>query len=229
MKRSQINEIIRDIEIYIKKNNFHLPQWAFWDLSDWKKNQNNIDLILKSNLGWDITDFGCGKVDERGLFLFTMRNGILDGDYKPYAEKMLVINEDQETPFHKHLYKKEDIINRSGGILVIQLYNSLPNENKICKDSDVSVMIDSFPVTIKAGENIELFPGQSIFLDNHHYHRFYAKKGCGKVLAGEVSMLNDDDKDNYFIDETVGRFSEIEEDCQPYRLLVGDYRKFLFV
>ena len=227
MKRSWINEIIRDIENYIKKNNFNLPEWAYWDLSDWKKNVDKAGMIFKSNLGWDITDFGSGKVEERGLYLFTVRNGILGEEYKPYAEKMLIVDEDQETPFHKHIYKKEDIINRSGGVLVIQLYNSLPGENRICESSDVVVMVDSLPITLKAGDSVELLPGQSIFLDNHHYHRFFAKMGCGRVLAGEVSMLNNDDADNYFIDETVGRFSEIEEDCEPYRLLVGDYKQFI--
>ena len=43
-------------------------------------------------------------------------------------------------------------------------------------------------------------------------------------LIGEVSMCNDDDNDNYFY-ESVGRFPEIEEDEKPYRLLCNEYDK----
>ena len=227
MKRSEINNIIEEIEEYLLKNNFYLPEWAHWNLSDWKKNNDRINIIARTNLGWDITDFGSGDITKRGLFLFTMRNGKPGNDFKIFAEKVLVIDEEQETPFHKHVYKKEDIINRGGGTLVIQLYNTVQGENRICDRSKVRVLIDSVPVEINAGESVELQPGQSIYLENHHYHRFYAKKSCGRVLAGEVSMVNDDEADNYFIDDSVGRFSRIDEDCEPNRLLVGDYKKFL--
>ena len=44
----------------------------------------------------------------------------------------------------------------------------------------------------------------------------------GRVLLGEVSVVNDDVNDNRF-HQAVGRFPEIEEDELPYRLLVGDY------
>ena len=45
-------------------------------------------------------------------------------------------------------------------------------------------------------------------------HRFYGEAGTGTVLAGEVSQVNDDLTDNYFIDP-VGRFAQIEEDEPP--------------
>ena len=38
------------------------------------------------------------------------------------------------------------------------------------------------------------------------------------MLVGEVSQVNDDRTDNYFLDP-VGRFAEIEEDEPPLRLL----------
>jgi D-lyxose ketol-isomerase len=46
------------------------------------------------------------------------------------------------------------------------------------------------------------------------------------VLVGEVSMVNDDAKDNRFYDP-VGRFPDIEEDIQPKYLLCTDYKKFI--
>ena len=42
------------------------------------------------------------------------------------------------------------------------------------------------------------------------------------VLLGEVSMCNDDENDNRFY-EPIGRFPEIEEDEEPYRLLCNEY------
>lgn len=44
----------------------------------------------------------------------------------------------------------------------------------------------------------------------------------GDVLIGEVSMCNDDNTDNCF-NPPVGRFPEIEEDEEPYRLLCNEY------
>jgi D-lyxose ketol-isomerase len=44
------------------------------------------------------------------------------------------------------------------------------------------------------------------------------------LLLGEVSMVNDDHNDNFF-EEKLGRFPIIEEDEKPLHLLVGDYKK----
>ena len=44
----------------------------------------------------------------------------------------------------------------------------------------------------------------------------------GMILLGEVSRCNDDNNDNFFYDE-IGRFPKIEEDEPPYRLLCNEY------
>jgi len=49
-------------------------------------------------------------------------------------------------------------------------------------------------------------------------HRFYGEPGSGPVLVGEVSQVNDDFNDNYFL-APLGRFTPIEEDEAPWRLL----------
>ena len=67
-----------------------------------------------------------------------------------------------------------------------------------------------------------MMPGQSVTLTPGLYHRFCAKKGCGKVLIGEVSKCNDDNNDNRFL-EPIGRFPTIEEDEPAYRLLCNEY------
>jgi len=160
-----------------------------------------------------------------GLFLFTIRNGrpenLKTGKGKLYAEKLLIVGENQVTPLHFHWNKMEDIINRGGGKLVIQLYNATEDEG--LADSDVTVSTDGLRRTVKAGDVITLSPGESITLPPYCYHKFWAEEG--RVLAGEVSVVNDDSADNRFLDP-IGRFPEIEEDEEPLYLLVNDYEKY---
>lgn len=179
---------------------------------------------MENMLGWDITDFGSGDFYKRGLFLFTLRNGKLNVDRKPYAEKIMIVGENQETPMHYHWYKMEDIINRGGGNLVIELYNSTPDNG--FDVTDVRCKKDGVSVVVPAGGKVILAPGESITLEQGVYHRFYGEEGRGKVLVGEVSMVNDDSTDNCFY-ESVGRFPSVEEDVEPLHLLVSDYKKFL--
>lgn len=179
---------------------------------------------IKDNmLGWDITDFGCNDFSHRGLVVLTIRNGNQHdkANYpKPYAEKLLIADEDQETPIHFHWSKMEDIINRGGGDLVVELWNSDAQENML--DTPVQVSIDGTRHTFNAGQSSILVPGQSITLVQGMYHRFYGKKGKGKVLIGEVSAVNDDNIDNRFY-ENLPRFPHIEEDEQPRYVLITEY------
>jgi D-lyxose ketol-isomerase len=224
MKRSEINQIMREAKEFMAERKFLLPPWAYWTLEDWKKNQGAALEVIDNMLGWDITDFGSGNFHSRGLFLFTIRNGKYKVDRKPYAEKIMIVGENQETPMHYHWSKMEDIINRGGGDLVIELYNSVSG-NKL-DNTSVRFKTDGVERIVEPGENVVLTPGESICLEPGVFHRFYGAEGKGKVLVGEVSMVNDDNSDNCFY-EKVGRFPEIEEDVDPDHLLVGDYRKFL--
>ena len=224
MKRSEINHIMRNAKAFMAEKQFVLPPWAYWNIKDWKENETSTAEIIENMLGWDITDFGFGDFSRRGLFLFTIRNGKLNKAKKPYAEKIMIVEESQETPMHFHRHKMEDIINRGGGNLIIELYNST-NDNRFDK-SPVLLKVDGITRSVNAGGKIILTPGESICLEQGIYHRFYSEPGKGKVLVGEVSMVNDDNTDNYFY-EPVGRFPEIEEDEQPLHLLVNDYANFL--
>jgi len=224
MKRSEINRIMLDAKEFMAKKYFLLPPWAFWSVEDWKRGKKTAHEIIGNMLGWDITDFGSGNFYKRGLFLFTLRNGKFNVDRKPYAEKIMIVEEDQETPMHFHWAKMEDIINRGGGNLVIQLYNSTP-EAKLGSGT-VQFRTDGIMRKVNSGDEVILSPGESICLEQNVYHRFYGEKGSGKVLVGEVSMVNDDNTDNCFY-EVVGRFPETTEDEAPLHLLANDYRKFL--
>ena len=114
MKRSYINSIILEAEAFFKSKGFHLPLWSNWDLGEWKAHAQVCGEIFNCNLGWDITDFSSGDFMRRGLVLFTLRNGKTDGSGKNYAEKIMMVRENQETPFHFHWNKMEDIINQIG-------------------------------------------------------------------------------------------------------------------
>ncbi len=220
MKRSEINQILENAKTFMAEKQFFLPPWAYWSVSDWKKNNSDAQEIIQNMLGWDITDFGSGDFYNRGLFLFTIRNGKINVDKKPYAEKIMIVEENQETPMHFHWNKMEDIINRGGGNLVIELYNSTADGK--FDDTPVNFKIDGVKRSVSAGGKVILTPGESICLEQGMYHRFYGEPGKGKVLVGEVSMVNDDTSDNCFY-ESIGRFPVIEEDEEPMHLLASDY------
>ncbi len=224
MKRSEINTKIREALEFFDNMNFKLPPWGYWRHDDWKRNGDNCDEIFKNMLGWDLTDFGTGDFAGSGLLLFTIRNGNLKFDQKPYAEKIMIVGEEQVTPMHFHWSKMEDIINRGGGNLMMELYNS--DDNEAFTDHSFEVSMDGIRKTLNAGSIVRLSPGESITLYQGLYHKFYGEPGKGKVLVGEVSAVNDDHTDNRFFDE-LGRFPEIVEDEPPVHLLVGDYEKYL--
>ena len=224
MKRSEINQILRDAKAFMAEKQFILPPWAQWSVSDWKKNKHDALEIIDNMLGWDITDFGSGNFYSRGLFLFTIRNGKYNVDKKPYAEKIMIVEENQETPMHYHWAKMEDIINRGGGNLVIELFNATSDDK--LDTTSVHFKTDGVKRTVVAGGTVILTPGESICLEQGMYHRFYGEPGKGKVLVGEVSAVNDDTADNCFF-EPVGRFPVIDEDEPPLHLLVSDYKKYL--
>ena len=224
MKRSEINQLIRQSIDFFNEMHFMLPPWAYWKPEDWRGKYNSCNEIIDNMLGWDLTDFGSGDFHHRGLILFTVRNGNFKKDKKPYAEKAMIVEESQETPMHFHWSKMEDIINRGGGNLVIELYNSDKSEG--LSDQPIRVKTDVIIRTVNSGGTIILTPGESICLEQGIYHRFYGEKGKGKVFVGEVSAVNDDTVDNRFF-ETVGRFAEIIEDEKPQHLLTSDYAKYM--
>jgi D-lyxose ketol-isomerase len=226
MKRSQINAIIRDADAFIRSQGFYLPPFAYWTPQDWGTKGPEVREIVENNLGWDITDYGRGDFSDLGLFLFTIRNGnsknldTMSG--KLYAEKIMVVGENQITPMHFHWKKMEDIINRGGAKLAIQLYQSTPEEG-LDFSRPVEISLDGVVKTFSAGTTVELEPGESISLPGYCYHKFWGSGG--RVLVGEVSMVNDDHTDNRFF-EAVGRFPDIEEDEAPLHLLVNDYGQY---
>ncbi|MGV9172453.1 MAG: D-lyxose/D-mannose family sugar isomerase [Promethearchaeia archaeon] len=229
MKRSEINSLIYKAIGFLNQRSFFLPKFAYWKLEDWRQKGPEIEGIIKNQLGWDITDFNKGNFHEFGLVLFTIRNGnpedVLTGG-KQYCEKIMIVEENQITPMHHHYEKMEDIINRGGGTLMVELYKKKVDET--LSNEPFSISLDGISKRCHAGEIIELKPGNSVTLTDDIYHKFWAKPGHGKLLVGEVSTVNDDTKDNKFLDE-IGRFSKIDEDEPAEFLLYADYEKYLSV
>lgn len=224
MKRSEINQYVKEAAAFFEANHFQLPQWTSWTPDEWKKVGSEADALRKQGLGWDVTDFGSGDFKKRGLTLVTVRNGhpVDGGTDKVYCEKIMFVRENQVTPYHYHVAKTEDIINRGGkgvGRLAVQLYNA--SKSGELEKTPVSVCCDGIRRELEAGGIVYLGPGESITLTPYLSHQFYAVDGDG--IIGEVSSVNDDATDNYFLGG-LPRFPKLEEDEAPYRMLCTDYR-----
>lgn len=225
MNRSQINEILIEGDAFIRSFGFVLPPFAYLTPDELKASDHAI--IVERGMGWDVTDYGQEKYDELGLFLFTLRNGLV-GDIKNgsgmlYAEKIMISKKNQLSPMHRHYLKTEDIINRGGGALVIELF-ACAKDGSIDRDSDVIVPVDGRLKTLQAGGLLKLDPGESVTLMPGIWHAFWGEGD--DVLIGEVSTVNDDRKDNQF-EMKIGRFSNVVEDVKPQYLLVSDYNSHL--
>src|SRR5262249_29142555 len=126
MKRSEVNQIMQQADDFIRSFGYLLPPFAYWGVDEFKKRKSEAGTILKPRLGWEIRDYGKGKFNGLGLFLFRVRSGVVGdlakGRGKFYAEKIMIPRRDQVTPMHRHNIKAEDIINRGGGTLVLELF-----------------------------------------------------------------------------------------------------------
>jgi D-lyxose ketol-isomerase len=223
MQRSAINDAIRFAEEMLARHRFALPPFAAWTRQDWRARRDEAREIIRARLGWDITDYGQGDFGRIGLTLFSIRNGdaaaLKKGHGMLYAEKALIVLKQQVCPSHFHLSKTEDIINRGGGRLVLELVNTHPDHSPD-ESSEVRVMTDGMARKLPARGKLSLRPGESVTLVPGLAHAFWAEDD--DVFVGEVSTVNDDETDNVFL-EKVGRFPSIDEDAPPHRLIVGDY------
>lgn len=210
MKRSQVNALLRDAEAMFAAAGLVLPPWARWSPADWAARPEAAAYCRRRQMGWDVTDFGSGDFARKGLVLICIRNGIVGRDEeRSYAEKLLVLREGQEAPYHFHKYKMEDIIVRGGGNLVAQVMDT--DENGAPLDLPVTLRIDSDSQRVAAGAPVVLSGGQSITLPPGQAHRLTAEAGRGTALLGEISRVNDDLTDNFFF-EPIDRLAPVEED-----------------
>lgn len=90
MKRSEINQLVRQAEQCFEKHDWALPPEP----------------------RWDVTDFGLGDVRKFGLVLVNL------AEEPEYCEKLMYARAGMVTPAHCHKKKKEDIICRWGQLRI---------------------------------------------------------------------------------------------------------------
>ena len=227
MKRSEINRYIREALDFWEGLGFKMPPYARWSKEEWQAHAAECKEIFDLQIGWDVTSFGSENFLETGLLLYTLRNGRLgSAEYpKPYAEKIMMVRENQVTPQHFHWHKEEDIINRGGGNLVIEIFRADPEKNALCGGS-FPVSVNGMTRIMNSGDKLVLTPGESVTMKHIHAHKFYGEPGSGPSMIGEVSMVNDDNTDNCFIAGAI-RFVPVTEDEAPQFLLACEYRNFV--
>ena len=218
MKRSEINQAIRDAIEFFEKNRFPLPKFAYFTPDDWVERFSAYNEVVDCRLGWDVTDAGSGDFLSIGRTIFTLRNGNvnLPEQYpKNFAQKIMYLQEGQRLPMHHHASQMEDIINQAGGVLQIQVWNK-------DKSSETLVSLDGRKLAVDSGSIISLNPGESISLVQGVNHQFWAEKGTGSVLSMEISSVCDDISDNIW-QSPATRFPEIIEDEEKEFLLCLEY------
>lgn len=222
MRRSELDAAVDAALALADRCAFALPAFGRWTREEWFERRGELGATVLRGLGWDVTDFGRGDFARWGLTLCTIRNGTLEerdaGRGQTYAEKLLAVRQGQETPFHLHRVKTEDIVHRGGpGVLVLETH---PADGDTLGSGTVRTLVDGVERTLDAGEQVRLEAGQSLQVPAGVFHRFWAERG--PVLAGEVSSVNDDVGDNRFLDPSE-RYPGIEEDVLARWLLVGEY------
>jgi D-lyxose ketol-isomerase len=230
MKRSDIeSSILVAIEV-CRHFQFGLPPYACWTREEWTAAGPEWDEVRDCMLGWDVTDFGSGRFKDIGRVLFTLRNGRTnDPRYpKPYAEKLLIDPENQRAPAHFHRSKREDIICRHGGNILVQLSKATPEGGWSAEPFKISV--NGFLREIASREIVRLTPGESLTIPPGTIHQFWGEEGTGWAFEGkryslssEISSVCDDWNDNVFFDDWAARFPNIVEDVQASRFLCSEY------
>lgn len=223
LSRSIINECI-DVALAVTKHfEFHLPSFAYWTVEDWDKASDDYDEVRDCMLGWDVTDFGSNDFRNIGRVLFTLRNGKYGNPKYPkeYAEKLLIDPQNQRAPAHFHKKKREDIICRAGGNILVQLTKADPEG--LPSSKTFTVQVDGCTKRLSPGDIIRLNPGKSLNISPGTIHQFWGEEGTGYPMAGdrytlssEISSVCDDLNDNYFLVDYGVRFPEIVED-EPRR------------
>jgi D-lyxose ketol-isomerase len=226
LKRSVVNQSIDQAIATFRHFGISLPPFAYWTLDEWRSKGSEIDEIRDCMLGWDVTDFGSGEFESIGRILFTARNGTrrVPGYAKSYAEKLLFDPEVQRAPAHFHLSKMEDITNRAGGNILVQLTAVDANNRPI--DEALRVQVDGQTVALEAQSTIRLKPGQSVCIPPRTLHQFWGEAGTGLTVSSEVSSVCDDLEDNFFL-EPMTRFPEIEEDEPARYCLCNEYDRVI--
>ena len=228
MLRSEINCSVAEALEILDHERIRLPSWAYWTAERWREVGPEAAELREHGLGWNITDFGSGDFERVGLLICVTRNGCLHhgrpATTKTYAEKVFVVGPGQLTPWHFHWLKTEDLINRAGGNLKVEVAWAADDEISL-SDRQVSVQVDGITRQVAPGSTIAIGAGESITFPPRLCHKFQGGASGGKVIAGEISSLNDDATDNCFLGMSASRTPIVEDEPAKY-LLFDEYPQF---
>ena len=226
MRRSFIDGRIEAMLEFCARQKFALPPFALWDEAQYRADPAAARRIADGGLGWNVVEFRPGGFASDGLTLFTTRMGdwrdLTKGRGRLYGEKAIMAEDGQRTPHHYHVAKTEDILNRGGARFVVELFKVDQSGARMSDRFDV--LKDATMLTLSPGERVMLEPGESIVLEPFIAHAFWAEGG--RVLAGEVSLVNDDATDNYFV-PPLSPMAPIEEDAPTRYVTVRDHAALL--
>lgn len=229
LKRSVIEAAVARAKEVFGHFGVRLPEWGYWSAAQWQTAGRDYDAIRDCRLGWDVTDFGSGNFASIGRTLFTVRNGRTDDPRYPrsYAEKLILDPENQRAPAHFHRSKREDIICRFGGSLLVQL--TAATQDGKPSQRPLIAMVDGRAVGVPPGGVVRLLPGMSITIEPCVIHQFWGEAGTGMqidgigyTVSGEISSVCDDAHDNVFL-APAERFPAIEEDVARQVYLCHEY------
>ncbi len=223
MLRSFIDHAIADALEVCARYGAALPGFATWSPEEALRHPDALDRMIAGGLGWNVVEFGSGRFATDGLVVFTSRMGpaadLKTGGGRLYAEKWLIAHDGQRTPHHYHVVKTEDIVNRGGASFVVELIgvDDLGEPTGL----PVTVVKDVEEIVVPPRGRVVLEPGESIVLEPYVAHAFWAEGGT--VLGGEVSLVNDDATDNYFI-PALAPMDAVVEDAPARFVTVGDLK-----
>lgn len=226
MKRSFVEARIEAMLAMSERHGVKLPPFALWSDAEYRDDPVAARRIAERGLGWNVVEFRPGAFAQEGLTAFTLRmgdwRGLQAGRGRLYAEKALLAEDKQRTPYHYHIVKTEDIVNRGGARFVIELCK-VDRSGARLKDR-FRVVKDVTNFDLGPGDQVRLEPGESLTLEPFVAHAFWAEGGA--TLAGEVSLANDDGTDNYFL-PPLKPPAPIEEDHSRRYVTVQDHARLL--
>lgn len=135
MKRSDINQLLRDATHAFTTHGWTLPP----------------------NPRWDVTDFGLGRWQQNALVLVNL------AEETEYCEKLMYAKAGMTTPAHCHHRKKEDIISR-WGTLRVKLWAAHPDQCdnqslQVKVNGQFQTVTSGSHIDLLSGSRVTLTPG----------------------------------------------------------------------
>ena len=227
MKRSRINEILREGDAFIRSFGYVMPPFAYWSPEELRARKPRAS----SRRGSAGTSPTTGKTSSTNsaCSCSQSRNGraedLARGQGMLYAEKIMISRKNQLSPMHRHVVKAEDIINRGGGKLVLELF--MPDaEGNIdhagrgarCRADGVMRKLPRRRASeARAGRKRDASAGRVAWI-----------LGRGRRCADRRSFDGQRRSDRQYLPRPDRHASpQIEEDEAPLHLLVSDYDSWL--